>query len=1190
MQDARIPCMTGFGSIPRAGIRTWPLRLLSSKLRSSKLAALALVAAFAAPASPAALGEPPPPSVPSNFELVPLPVQGVQVTGFCFLPDGRALWLEKPGLVRVLNGTSFQSPNFLDLRAEVNNDHDRGLLSVALHPGWVPDGGPQSWVYFAYLVTPIFGQDLPYNSNGPFGHSRLTRYRALQTGGLLRAVQGSRQVLLGEEEPDGTVPLGPASLHNSHSNGSLVFGTDGTLLYFTGDGAHYETFDTGGLENAAFDDQIHPTTLKPGPTPKEQDSGVLRAQDLRSLSGKVLRLDPETGLGLPSNPFFDGDPNSIASRVFALGVRNPFRAHLVPGSGSLDPALANPGSVVFGDVGWNTWEELNLVRGGENFGWPCDEGFLPQEFYANASPNPQGGADCTTSNAGVGQQPLTAWSHLVGGALYPFGIHFTVDGQPANGFTGNCVVAGPVYVGSNYPPEYFGRMFIADYSTRWLRTMTFGPHNSVVAIHDFGTEIGHIVDMHTHPISGDVYLMTHKLDENRLWHLRYTPNLTPIAAASATPTSGPAPLVVQFDASASSDPEGGQLDFDWDFGDGSPHGSGPVVVHAYQNAGEFTARLTVTDPLGAHAELDLPLVVVGNTPPQVQILAPKQGQLFAPLESIALQGTGSDAQDPNVTLTWSVAAFHDDHNHPSTPIAQGPHASFVPPRNDHGAALAYYRIELRATDDQGLSSTARVFVYPQDQQFDLTGTALPRARALQISPAGPQGVGNKDIEVVRDLVLPAVGNKNPLAQFDTYLSGAQGNDDWIGYEFAAPAGAIQRFVGLDFQEGLHAEDGGWFKSFQVEVLRTGIWAPVQNLHVVPPYPFALANTPGFDGVGYQRYELRFDPVSGEGVRLRGVPGGSEGFISCAELRTLAIDAPPAASPLADITSAGTIVARIFELTPPQPLGNGNQDPETIRNGTQPELGSTSAWAQFDTEHDGDQGNDDWIGYTFDNLRSLVGIDLQEGLNIAAGGGFDTLVVERLDSSNQWLPVAGASFDPPHAPVVVGSHYETTQVRFPAVLARGLRLRGKPSGTGKYVSAAEVRVFEPGLAEGCGWSAYGVQQGGQQLTLSSTTPGAIGLPVALQVSGASGLGLGMMGFSPGAASLPVFGQTLLLDPVGLISFALAFGPAGNAQMLTVVPNQAALAGLQIHVQAAYAGLAFPSSLRLSNGLRLDVCRY
>ena len=68
-------------------------------------------------------------------------------------------------------------------------------------------------------------------------------------------------------------------------------------------------------------------------------------------------------------------PASNASRVWVLGLRNPFRWSFVPGTGSTDPAAGDPGLLLLGDVGWSTWEELNLSRtGGENFGWPCYEG------------------------------------------------------------------------------------------------------------------------------------------------------------------------------------------------------------------------------------------------------------------------------------------------------------------------------------------------------------------------------------------------------------------------------------------------------------------------------------------------------------------------------------------------------------------------------------------------------------------------------------------------------------------------------------------------------------------------------------------------------------------------------------------------------------------------------------------------
>jgi PKD repeat protein len=75
-------------------------------------------------------------------------------------------------------------------------------------------------------------------------------------------------------------------------------------------------------------------------------------------------------------------------------------------------------------------------------------------------------------------------------------------------------------------------------------------------------------------------------------------NLPPTAVASANPTSGTAPLAVQFDGRASSDPEGASLSFDWDFGDGSPHATGATASHTYSAAGTLNVVLTVDDGAG----------------------------------------------------------------------------------------------------------------------------------------------------------------------------------------------------------------------------------------------------------------------------------------------------------------------------------------------------------------------------------------------------------------------------------------------------------------------------------------------------------------------------------------------------------------------------------------------------------------
>jgi PKD repeat protein len=73
----------------------------------------------------------------------------------------------------------------------------------------------------------------------------------------------------------------------------------------------------------------------------------------------------------------------------------------------------------------------------------------------------------------------------------------------------------------------------------------------------------------------------------------------PVAIATATPTSGTAPLTVNFTGSNSYDPDGGALTYSWNFGDGSPASTAANPSHVYNAAGNYTATLTVTDTSGA---------------------------------------------------------------------------------------------------------------------------------------------------------------------------------------------------------------------------------------------------------------------------------------------------------------------------------------------------------------------------------------------------------------------------------------------------------------------------------------------------------------------------------------------------------------------------------------------------------------
>jgi len=88
-------------------------------------------------------------------------------------------------------------------------------------------------------------------------------------------------------------------------------------------------------------------------------------------------------------------------------------------------------------------------------------------------------------------------------------------------------------------------------------------------------------------------------------------NQPPTAVASATPTSGVAPLAVNFRGANSSDSDGTIASYSWAFGDGGT-GSGVASAHTYQNVGNYTAVLTVTDNQGATATASVGISVTTN--------------------------------------------------------------------------------------------------------------------------------------------------------------------------------------------------------------------------------------------------------------------------------------------------------------------------------------------------------------------------------------------------------------------------------------------------------------------------------------------------------------------------------------------------------------------------------------------------
>ncbi|HYM79932.1 MAG TPA: PQQ-dependent sugar dehydrogenase [Candidatus Limnocylindria bacterium] len=517
-------------------------------------------------------------TVPSQF-VVENPAPGVGFdtpVAMAFLPSGRMLVAEKRGRVySVWNGVKHSTP-MLSRENEVLNEHDRGFLGIAVDPNYPAN----RYVYFLYTVDPDSnGSD---TNNDAFG--RLVRYQVSAADSNVVA-PSTRTVLMGRNWREGPLVASP-----SHTIGGLRFGRDGSLLVTIGDGGQYTQVDPGGMDASAF------SAIRTDPY---EDIGAFRAQYLGSLCGKLLRVNPANGHGYPSNPFYDGDPASVQSRVWAYGLRNPFRFTVRPGTGSTNPTDGNPGALYVGDVGWATWEEMNVAaQGGMNFGWPCYEGVGPNQGYEDAEPAHHGCETIgTPSNPSEYTPPIAAWHHDDPNASTP------------PGFKGNTSVGGVFYTGTSYPVQYRGQYFFADYGQDWIKVAVLNESHELQQVMSFATSAGGPVDLAVHPIDGDVYYVSVYGELRRIRFTGQPGNDPPVANAGGTPDLGAPPLVVDFSSAGSSDADNDPLTFSWNFGDGQGSSS-PNPQHTYPNTGTFQAILTVGDGRGGFGR-DTVVIVVG---------------------------------------------------------------------------------------------------------------------------------------------------------------------------------------------------------------------------------------------------------------------------------------------------------------------------------------------------------------------------------------------------------------------------------------------------------------------------------------------------------------------------------------------------------------------------------------------------
>jgi glucose/arabinose dehydrogenase len=251
-------------------------------------------------------------------------------TGIAFAPDGRVLLTQDSGQVRVVRNGHLNTTPAVSVASQLCADGERGLGGIATDPAF----SSNHFIYVYYTHN-------AHNScavNGPSApENRVVRY-----------VLGSDDIARSATVIVDHLP----SPSEHHEAGDLHFGADGFLYISVGDGG---------------------CTLG---DPTKCDAANTNSRRLDIPLGKILRVTRD-GWVPSSNPFTTtagarrctspsgvSPGTGVCKETYASGLRNPYRFSRRPGTSSF----------YVNDTGQDTWEEIDNLAPGKDYGWNIREG------------------------------------------------------------------------------------------------------------------------------------------------------------------------------------------------------------------------------------------------------------------------------------------------------------------------------------------------------------------------------------------------------------------------------------------------------------------------------------------------------------------------------------------------------------------------------------------------------------------------------------------------------------------------------------------------------------------------------------------------------------------------------------------------------------------------------------------------
>ncbi len=464
-------------------------------------------------------------------------------------------------------------------------------------------------------------------------HNRISRFVA--DGNY--AVPGSETIIMDIDQLTWTI----------HNGGSMAFGLDEKLYVSTGDGADGDA-----------------------------------AQSLNSLLGKIIRINAD-GTIPEDNPFYNQTSGKYRA-IYAIGLRNSFSMSIQPGTGRIFAT----------EVGSATWEEVNEILPGMNYGWPIIEGPLQ------------------------GQTPP---------ANYKEPVHYY---HHNNG----CAIVGAAFYNPDtylFPSIYAGKFFFADYCFGYIKYLDpANPSQSFTFAEDINRPLNIIVAP-----DGTMYYLARaglgggseedntSTNDGTLWRVFYTGSNKPFVSANPQSllvsqgddarfimaASGQQPLSYQWQQNGIDIPGANSSEF--------------VFPNAMLSDSGNLFRTIVCNIDGCDTTLEAELRVTTNKRPEPEILTPIEGTMYRAGDTLFFSGNAFDNELGILgasSLRWKIDFHHNVHTHPAlVPTTGMTEGEYVIPKSGETSDDVWYRIYLTAIDDVGLSKTVYRDIYPVKTQFHI---------------------------------------------------------------------------------------------------------------------------------------------------------------------------------------------------------------------------------------------------------------------------------------------------------------------------------------------------------------------------------------------------------------------------------------------------------------------------------------